>query len=218
MEDAFHLPVLSNWLSTLRSRLLTGYKKLRIGPPTGLPIVTYVSRQGRTGSRFSRADHELLVRALSKLEDDGLAIVRVEELEHEDKPTQIARISQTTVLISIHGNGITHLLFMEPTLRSAIFEVQPHDAHMDDYPILAEAVGIPHWIMQRDKFCTRSECGGRGAPWVPALHELRARADARSSQIRRRARWHCATRKPPARAGSALCLPLYPWEVGHSVA
>lgn len=33
---------------------------------------------------------------------------------------------------------------------------------MDDYSALSAALGLPHWIAQVDRLCTRESCGVRG--------------------------------------------------------
>ncbi|KAF8891040.1 hypothetical protein BD779DRAFT_1515909 [Infundibulicybe gibba] len=86
--------------------------------------------------KLIQEDHDNLVAALEDL------IVRrgsnwelqVMEAEKMTKDEQIKAVARTTFLVGVHGNGLTHLVFMEPTRSSAGF------AH--DYQWTSTALGI----------------------------------------------------------------------------
>lgn len=37
----------------------------------------------------------------------------------------------TKILLGVHGNGLTHQLFMPPSLRSAVIEIQPPGGELE---------------------------------------------------------------------------------------
>ena len=61
-----------------------------------LPVVTYISRQG-AGRRLRNEDHQLLVKSLKKLEEDGLCILQIPMMERLSLQEQVATIAKTTV-------------------------------------------------------------------------------------------------------------------------
>jgi hypothetical protein len=62
----------------------------------GLPVVTYISRQG-AGRRLRNEDHQLLVKALQQLEDDGVCILQIPMMERLSLREQVDTIAKTTV-------------------------------------------------------------------------------------------------------------------------
>lgn len=89
-----------------------------------LPVVTYISRQ-TTGRRLLDSDHQRLVAALRQLADEGICTVRIPVMEKLTLREQLAEVASSTILLGVHGNGLTHQLFMPPSLRSAVIEIQP---------------------------------------------------------------------------------------------
>jgi hypothetical protein len=63
-----------------------------------LPIVTYISRQGR-GRQLSDASHEGLVQALRDLEQEGLCEVKVVRMETMSVKEQVALAARSTVCL-----------------------------------------------------------------------------------------------------------------------
>ncbi|KAJ9119168.1 hypothetical protein QFC22_003660 [Naganishia vaughanmartiniae] len=132
----------------------------------GKPVVTYLSRQEANHRKLNPDTHEELIMALKALEQEGLAEVNVEEFaDADDKDDQVAKLSRTTILVGVHGNGLTNLIWMTPDTygRSAVYEIQQPGMFTDDYAILSKALGIEHWIIGgRDEnleYCQRSTCG-----------------------------------------------------------
>ncbi|KAJ7590491.1 hypothetical protein C8J56DRAFT_932994 [Mycena floridula] len=96
-----------------------------IAPPVAVsrrPIVTYISRQG-TGRRLLAQDHDLLVQALMELEVEGLCDVHVVQMERLNLQEQLALVSRSTILLGVHGNGLTHQLWMPPSPLSTTIEI-----------------------------------------------------------------------------------------------
>ncbi|KAJ9103162.1 hypothetical protein QFC21_002584 [Naganishia friedmannii] len=154
MDKAFELPVPSTWVSDIKARILRNYQ----GPVTlqdsshrkSKPVITYLSRQTATFRRLKQESHEELVAGLKSLEQEGIAEVHIEEFTDNDlKDDQVAKLSRTTILVGLHGNGMTNLIYMTPDAhhRSTVFEIQKTGMTIDDYAILSEALGIDHWII-----------------------------------------------------------------------
>lgn len=121
-----------------------------------LPIVTYISRQGG-GRRLSYADHEGLVRALSALEDEGVCRVNVVRMETMSVKEQVAVAARSTVLVGVHGNGLTHQMWMPPSSRSTVLEIFTPKGYVFDYEILARNVGHKHYAVWNDSVITFPE-------------------------------------------------------------
>ncbi|KAG2003080.1 hypothetical protein CC2G_003713 [Coprinopsis cinerea AmutBmut pab1-1] len=118
-----------------------------------LPVVTYISRQGG-GRRLVAEDHELLVESLKELERQGLCTVLIPQMEKLSIREQVAIIAKTTILVGVHGNGLTHQLIMPPSLRSAIFEIMDPPSYVFDYEMLARNMGHKHYAVHNDTLLT----------------------------------------------------------------
>ncbi|KAF4604573.1 hypothetical protein EYR40_003347 [Pleurotus pulmonarius] len=145
--DVLRLPVSPDWLVGLKHRIVADYHG-----PTPLtmpdkPLVLYLQRQ-TDGRRLVEEDHEALIKDLYKLQDDGIAEVALEAFNSSMAfDEQVARISRATILVGVHGNGLTHSLWMTPTRLSAVFEFQPRACTITDYSPLATAAGIQHYLV-----------------------------------------------------------------------
>lgn len=187
--DAFRLAAHKNWLSPLRKRLMRNYKG---DVPTSidkksLPVITYISRQTTT-RRLTDESHAALLRELAKIRDEGLAEVNEELFEKRSIEDQIAIMGRTTILISVHGNGLTNAIWMNPSPKSGVFEFQPGGCRFNDFGPLAEANEIPHWIVNFDGMCAPDECGARNCadPRFPDPNSDKITVDSKflSKQIR----------------------------------
>ncbi|RXW21580.1 hypothetical protein EST38_g4287 [Candolleomyces aberdarensis] len=117
------------------------------------PIVTYISRQ-RTGRRLTDESHQGLVAALKELEEEGICTVRIPVLENLSLRDQLAEVASSTILVGVHGNGLTHQLWMPPSLRSAVFEIVMPPGYIFDYEILAKNMGHKHYMVRNDSMLT----------------------------------------------------------------
>jgi len=157
-----------------------------------LPIITYISRQGGVHRRLSPEAHEKLVEGLRTLEKEGLAEVRIPAMERMSLAEQIAECASSTVsrplvllgskefvdaerqiILGVHGNGLTHQLFMPVSKRSAVIEmvipggkhfasvacagthsVLARVAYIFDYWMLAVNLGHKHYLVRNDEVVT----------------------------------------------------------------
>ena len=136
-------------------------------PKKEMPIViTYISRQG--GRRcLAEDDHARLVTELSRLSKRRgweFNHVKAQLLTQEE---QFALAAKTTVsvainregtssdpalqvLVGVHGNGLTHLLSMAPTLLSTVVEIFGKPGFMHDYGWTARTLGMKHYGIWND--------------------------------------------------------------------
>nr|GAT47165.1 predicted protein [Mycena chlorophos] len=122
---------------------------------TRLPVVTYVSRQGQeNGRRLTHPDHEALVLALDALAAEGECEVRVVQLEKLTLREQVGLLRDTTILIGVHGNGLTHQLWMQPSPHSTVIEILIPQGYVFDYEMLARNMGHKHYAVWNDTYVT----------------------------------------------------------------
>ncbi|KAF9458149.1 hypothetical protein BDZ94DRAFT_1174146 [Collybia nuda] len=117
------------------------------------PLVTYISRQA-AGRRLLEKDHEGLVGALRKLEEEGICDVQVAMMERMTVRDQIDLVARSTIILGVHGNGLTHQLWMPPSSRSTIIEIFSPEGFLFDYEILARNLGHRHYIVWNDTLLT----------------------------------------------------------------
>lgn len=161
--DVLRVPVDPNWLADLRDVLLNSYRGSIDLRPSRIPRVSYLTRQD-TSRRLTDAAHKNLINELERLQDEGVAELTV--LHFTDGTPfeeQIARMAATDVLIGVHGNGLTHTLWMNPGPGKAVFEIMAKMCSMNDYGPLATAAGVRHWQVFEDKgMCEVYDCPDRG--------------------------------------------------------
>lgn len=69
-----------------------------------------------------------------------------------DNHQQVRLAARSTILMGVHGNGLTHLLWMKPTPRSTVIEFFYPGGFAYDYEFTARGLGIQHYAMW-DKQC-----------------------------------------------------------------
>ncbi|KAG6863500.1 hypothetical protein C0991_005387, partial [Blastosporella zonata] len=126
-----------------------------VSPPNAMsdvPIVTYVVRQ--RSRRLAEADHKSLSKALKELEWSGLCEVHVVHMEEMSLAQQVEVMARSTILIGVHGNGLTHQLWMPPSSRSTVVEIVAPPSYIYDYEILARNMGHKHYAVWNDTLKT----------------------------------------------------------------
>ncbi|KAK7035224.1 hypothetical protein VNI00_011991 [Paramarasmius palmivorus] len=153
-------------------------KQLRASMNVTLPLPTqmrivYIDRQnGRR--RLVQKYHEELVRALEELvlrkreegKDWELDVIHAERLSKDE---QLNFVSQATVghtfsarsldshlldPLGVHGNGLTHLVWMKPTPVSAVIELFYPGGFAKDYKWTTRALGMRHFAVWNDTALT----------------------------------------------------------------
>ncbi|KAK0440123.1 hypothetical protein EV421DRAFT_809065 [Armillaria borealis] len=87
-------------------------------------------------------DHGRLVRELYKLRDEygyEVNVVSMDKLSRKEKITLAAR---TTTMMGVHGNGLTSLLWMNPSPKSTVIEFPGGFTH--DFDINYSSIHICH--------------------------------------------------------------------------
>ncbi|KAH8107838.1 hypothetical protein BXZ70DRAFT_884547 [Cristinia sonorae] len=116
-------------------------------------VVTYISRQGAR-RHLIEEDHRKLVAALDEmcaLRGWELNVVQAEKLSKDD---QVALMARTTVLLGVHGNGLTHLILLPPTPISTVIEIFYPGGFAHDYEWTTRAMGMKHFAVQNDTWAT----------------------------------------------------------------
>ncbi|KAK0487156.1 hypothetical protein IW261DRAFT_594810 [Armillaria novae-zelandiae] len=145
------------WWEPVRSAVLrfagapVSRSTMREKPMPERVVITYISRQGGQRRRLVDEDHDGMVDALEELvqrkntgRGDVAWELNVLEAEGMTKDEQLGVIARTTFLLGVHGNGLTHLLFMPPTKLSAVIEIFYPGGFSHDYHWTARALGVDY--------------------------------------------------------------------------
>jgi hypothetical protein len=95
--------------------------------PPAKPLVTYIARN-RSKRRLPPRVEQNLVARLLRIDTVEFQKVSMETLAFNE---QIAVAMRTSVLIGIHGNGLTHAFFMPP--KGIVVEIFPNKTFQFDY-------------------------------------------------------------------------------------
>ncbi|GFZ47019.1 LOW QUALITY PROTEIN: hypothetical protein JCM24511_04245 [Saitozyma sp. JCM 24511] len=167
------LPVDKQWLKPLRDSLRDfvvaegcSIERTR----HNVPVVTYINRQ-LTNRRLAAGDHEELIGALSVLQNQSL-------IEFNDAVMETMSRSQQ-IMIGVHGNGLTHQLWMKP--GSGVVEIMDVGGFARDYSLLADLAGHEYFAIHRDAIFPRTEWirpDGWAVQQTQGFHGPTIRADA----------------------------------------
>ncbi|KAF9071796.1 hypothetical protein BDP27DRAFT_1446017 [Rhodocollybia butyracea] len=120
------------------------------------PIITYISRQ-KTGRRLADKDHQALVLSLLELQDEGFCEVEIPVMENMSVKEQIELVSRSTIMLGVHGNGLTHQLWMPSSPWSTVIEIFFPGGYLFDYQFLSRSAGHRHYALWNDTFLTTTE-------------------------------------------------------------
>ncbi|KAF9256393.1 hypothetical protein L218DRAFT_881821, partial [Marasmius fiardii PR-910] len=115
------------------------------------PVVTYIVRQRRT---LITSHHRALERELRKLARKGICEVNIVRMEDFTLKQQIELAARTTIMLGVHGNGLTHQLWMTPSAKSTVIEMFIPEGYTFDYEILARNLGHRHYGIWNDTALT----------------------------------------------------------------
>ncbi|EMD37594.1 hypothetical protein CERSUDRAFT_114243 [Gelatoporia subvermispora B] len=116
-------------------------------------VVTYISRQGARRHLIDE-DHAALVLALTEMcasKGWELNVVQAERLSKEE---QLSLAARTTIMLGVHGNGLTHLIMMPVTPISAVIEIFYPGGFAHDYEWTTRALGMRHFGVWNDTYNT----------------------------------------------------------------
>ncbi|KNZ73255.1 hypothetical protein J132_08023 [Termitomyces sp. J132] len=152
VPDNFWEPLRRTIVTNLLGHLPTPPESAR--EPSSKPLVTYVSRQRANARRLLVKDHEALVSAFKDLEEQGVCEFREARMEEMSLREQVELAARSTIIIGVHGNGLTHQLWMSPSYRSAVFEIFDPEGYLFDYEILARNMEHRHYAVWNDRLVT----------------------------------------------------------------
>jgi hypothetical protein len=124
------------------------------GKPT--VVITYLSRQSAGRRKLIKADHELLVASLKDLvarkNAEGVRPWHLEivEAEHLSREEQVRLAARTTVMLGVHGNGLTHLVMMPLSPLATVIEMFIPGGFARDYQWTSTALGMRHYGIHND--------------------------------------------------------------------
>ncbi len=98
--------------------------------------VTYLKRYNSTRALHGSLEDQLLA-GICQIPNIHLQFYWFEFLSFKE---QINIIGNTDILISVHGNGLSHILFLPP--NAAAVEIYPPNVHTLDYRLFADARNI----------------------------------------------------------------------------
>jgi len=118
------------------------------------PVITYISRQKWGRRMLLPADHERLVKALEKLREEHGYEVNIVNAEDMTRLEQIQLAAKTTIMMGVHGNGLTSLIWMKPSPRTTVMEFFYPQGFAHDYEYTTRALGMVHYGFWNDKTFT----------------------------------------------------------------
>ncbi|KAJ7118621.1 hypothetical protein C8R43DRAFT_1035544 [Mycena crocata] len=144
---AFALPGSPNSWMTIRNNVVqfAGIDPEEGAGTMGRPVITYISRQAWGRRMLIQADHENLVRELLNLEKTYGYEVNIVVPEYMTRVEQLRLAARTTIMMGVHGNGLTSLLWMKPNPRSTVMEFFFPGGFAHDYEYTARSLGIRHY-------------------------------------------------------------------------
>ncbi|KAL7422448.1 hypothetical protein Q5752_003096 [Cryptotrichosporon argae] len=120
-----------------------------------VPVITYVSRQDWGRRMLRTADHNELVRELHELEKKYGWEVNIVSMDQLSRDEQIRLAARTTIMMGVHGNGLTHLLWMNnQNPRATVIEFFYPGGFAADYEFTANALGMRHYGVWNDETFT----------------------------------------------------------------
>ncbi|KAF4590490.1 hypothetical protein EYR38_009791 [Pleurotus pulmonarius] len=122
-------------------------------------VITYISRQRGGRRKLVEENHEGLVDALMELVERKGRGWEFHPLEAEGmtKDQQVRAVSRSTIMLGVHGNGLTHLVLMPPSRLSTVIEIFYPGGFAHDYQWTATALGMAHFSVWNDTYYSAAE-------------------------------------------------------------
>ncbi|KAI5990714.1 hypothetical protein EDC04DRAFT_1370076, partial [Pisolithus marmoratus] len=145
--EAFELPGSLHWWSTIRNNVIkfAGLDEDIQAGITDSPVITYISRQEWGRRMLRNEDHERLVQELHALRDEHGYEVNIVSMDKLSRVEQIRLAARTTIMMGVHGNGLTSLVWMKPTPRSTVIEFFYPGGFAHDYEYTARSLGMMYY-------------------------------------------------------------------------
>ncbi|KAJ3550471.1 hypothetical protein NMY22_g452 [Coprinellus aureogranulatus] len=115
-------------------------------------VITYISRQSARNRKKNDEREALLLkyRGNKKGEVPPPWTFDLLEAEHLSKDEQVRAAARTTILLGVHGNGLSSLIWMKPTRVSSVIEIFCPPGFAHDYWWTTRSLGMRHWAMWND--------------------------------------------------------------------
>ncbi|KAJ7126989.1 hypothetical protein C8R44DRAFT_667873 [Mycena epipterygia] len=158
------IDLIGNWWASMRAALLKyagGDPQEELHTALQVPetiVITYINRQG-TRRHLRDEDNRALVSAIEELVErknrEGkkweFNDVHAEKLSLDE---QVRYAGKSTILLGVHGNGLTHLVLMKPTRVSAVIEMFLPGGFARDYEWTSRSLGMTHYSVWNDTYFT----------------------------------------------------------------
>lgn len=150
------LPGSVNWWMPIRNNVVefAGLGPAIGGGTTSVPVITYISRQQWGRRMLVPEHHDKLVKELYKLRDRYGYEVNVVNAEAMSRVEQIQLAARTTIMMGVHGNGLTSLIWMKPSPRSTVMEFFYPQGFAHDYEYTTRALGMVHYGFWNSEYFT----------------------------------------------------------------
>ncbi|OSX63259.1 hypothetical protein POSPLADRAFT_1073979 [Postia placenta MAD-698-R-SB12] len=162
-SNPFALPGSVNWWSTVRNAVV-GFAGLSqnegaasVKGVASNPVITYVSRQDWGRRMLIPEHHDRLVRELHGLRDKYGYEINIVSMDKLSRIEQFQLSGRTTIMMGVHGNGLTSLVWMRPTPRSTVMEFFYPEGFAHDYEYTTRALGMVHYGFWNDRAFTRPD-------------------------------------------------------------
>ncbi|KIO13990.1 hypothetical protein M404DRAFT_121765 [Pisolithus tinctorius Marx 270] len=157
--EAFELPGSQHWWSTIRNNVIkfAGLDEDIHAGITDSPVITYISRQEWGRRMLRKEDHERLVKELYALRDEHGYEVNIVSMDKLSRVEQIRLAARTTIMMGVHGNGLTSLVWMKPSARTTVIEFFYPGGFAHDYEYTARSLGMTYNGFWDNKTFTSTE-------------------------------------------------------------
>ncbi|OCF56472.1 hypothetical protein L486_05321 [Kwoniella mangroviensis CBS 10435] len=119
-------------------------------------FLDYMDIQSLHRSKAGMALHRLpKIVYLGYLTEKGIAECVVGKLEEMKYKDQIGLFADADIIIGVHGNGLTHQMWMAP--GGMVIEIFPPGVFLRDYQLIAQVVGHEHIAILNSRIYTRQE-------------------------------------------------------------
>jgi len=143
------------WWTTVRNNVVEFAGLDANAPPEGTPpVITYIQRQDWGRRMLRQSDHEQLVAELRKLEKTYGYEVNIVAMDKLTRAEQVRLSGRTTIMMGVHGNGLTSLVWMRPNPKATVMEFFVKDGFAFDYEWTTRALGMAHYGFWNNTYFT----------------------------------------------------------------